>query len=1149
MNNPQQTKDTEWTEEMTQKLLRFYQDKNLPDRGTFNARQIIGLLKYQACRLTNDTNNDNALKNIRNGIQLYGTDNYQAFCDFKDSIEPFTKILLQRCPANGSRQAKKSIGTAIEQLMDIIQERCRLSSKDISRLSMYLEEGETWRNKWHHNTPPKTDTNTHESGCQTALLYIFAVTAILRKILAAKGGVRFTPDCPCEVLFGQGEKKIQLTLPANETFQIEGQPGDYWMQITATREDGRSQIINRKGTIEKNKYVDETLRLGQDSQAERRSVIAINPLLDDDEEEEPEAGIPYQGGTYTGPLNAKRQPHGVGTFSKAGISFGGRFNHGQPVGSFHVACERFEYKGTIQTNKTDWTLRKGEMTTRRMNKKDGREHIYKYEGQFQGFCCVDGKLSIDGQLCYEGTFASQGERALIQGSGTLYLGDGAIYRGEVAKGKPHGSGCWVSADGAEAVYADWLNGTPLGDEDAFRVLTISGDSPARLYDGYTPLIPLDGKPLRFRYAIGGLSLFIKNDKGQSLSCDPAKNEKFHYRFIEEKKPEAKPQPTEPKTKQQPAATQPQPKAERKPEPQPQPKAAPRPQPADYTAEDLWCKKGENGLWGYTHKKTNALIISYQFEDASPFCEGLAKVVKNGKYGYIDKQGQIVIDCKYDSAGIFCEGLAWVKLNNKHGYIDKKGNVVIPIQYNGVWIFTEGLAGVRRGELWGFIDITGKMAIPFVFEKVNPFKNGKAEVVYKGKPITITKNWKEPIEYADEDLKPQKGENGKYGYVYEKTGKIVIPYQFEDAWFFHEGLAAIQQNGKQGYINKQGQIVIECEYESAGNFCEGLAWVKRNNKYGYIDKKRNIVIPCQFNGVWEFGEGLAGVRRNELWGFIDKTGKTVIPYVFEKVNPFKDGKAEVVYKGKTITITKDWKEPIEYRDEDLKPQKGANGKYGYVHKKTGEVVIPYQFKSAWFFTEGFARISPGHFKYGYINKNGNIVIPCTFEICGIFSEGLAKIQLNNKWGYINKNGEIVISCQFYDAGPFHEGLASVRYGKWGFIDKTGKLIIPYLFERVLWFTEELVGVCMNDKWGFIDKKQNQVISYKFEKVLPFCEGLAAVKLNGKYGFINKKGFISISCIFDDVETQSPYVWGFKDGKAKVKQNGEWFYIDKQGRRIS
>jgi hypothetical protein len=61
-----------------------------------------------------------------------------------------------------------------------------------------------------------------------------------------------------------------------------------------------------------------------------------------------------------------------------------------------------------------------------------------------------------------------------------------------------------------------------------------------------------------------------------------------------------------------------------------------------------------------------------YDDAGTFREGLAVVQKNGKYGYINREGVEVVPCVYDGAWGFSEGLARVRKNGKWGYINREG---------------------------------------------------------------------------------------------------------------------------------------------------------------------------------------------------------------------------------------------------------------------------------------------------------------------------------------------------------------------------------------------------------------------------------------------------------------------------------------------
>ena len=82
------------------------------------------------------------------------------------------------------------------------------------------------------------------------------------------------------------------------------------------------------------------------------------------------------------------------------------------------------------------------------------------------------------------------------------------------------------------------------------------------------------------------------------------------------------------------------------------------------------------------------------------------------------------------------------------------------------------------------------------------------------------------------------------------------------------------------------------------------------------------------------------------------------------------------------------------------------------------------------------------KYGFADKTGQVVIPCQWKWIGDFSEGLAMVQdEDDKCGYIDKTGQVVIPCQWRDAWDFREGLAKVQdvEGYWHKIDKTGQVV--------------------------------------------------------------------------------------------------------------
>ena len=97
-------------------------------------------------------------------------------------------------------------------------------------------------------------------------------------------------------------------------------------------------------------------------------------------------------------------------------------------------------------------------------------------------------------------------------------------------------------------------------------------------------------------------------------------------------------------------------------------------------------------------------------------------------------------------------------------------------------------------------------------------------------------------------------SGKWGYI-DRSGRIVINPQFEEAGDFSEGLARVKMGGKWGYIDRTGRFLINPQFEEAGDFSQGLARVKLGGKWGYVDRRGEIVISPQFSEASDFSRSL------------------------------------------------------------------------------------------------------------------------------------------------------------------------------------------------------------------------------------------------------------------------------------------------------
>lgn len=107
--------------------------------------------------------------------------------------------------------------------------------------------------------------------------------------------------------------------------------------------------------------------------------------------------------------------------------------------------------------------------------------------------------------------------------------------------------------------------------------------------------------------------------------------------------------------------------------------------AESFSQGLAAVRNNEGKMGYINKE-GKLAIPYRYSSASPFSDGLASVRdydESGENGiktvYIDKTGKIALTVNYEARD-FSNGLARVIKDDKYGFMDKTGKIVIPMNF-------------------------------------------------------------------------------------------------------------------------------------------------------------------------------------------------------------------------------------------------------------------------------------------------------------------------------------------------------------------------------------------------------------------------------------------------------------------------------------
>ena len=231
----------------------------------------------------------------------------------------------------------------------------------------------------------------------------------------------------------------------------------------------------------------------------------------------------------------------------------------------------------------------------------------------------------------------------------------------------------------------------------------------------------------------------------------------------------------------------------------------------YIVEDTLGKKG-------CVENNGQFIIPCKYDIIYGFAEGLAVVAINNKYGYMDTLGHWAIDTIFDDARIFGNGLARVKKDGKWIFINHNGNTVESLCYDEIKTgFSNKRAFVMLNDALLLIDNKGNTIKQIEVDSVTVFREGFATF----------------------------GQGGKYGKL-DTLGNIVIPAIYDDMGDFNEGFATFELDNNYGVIDSTGNVVVLAEHNYGAGKVKGLSLLsgqdsnQGNYPVTYFDIEGNVI---------------------------------------------------------------------------------------------------------------------------------------------------------------------------------------------------------------------------------------------------------------------------------------------------------------------
>lgn len=432
---------------------------------------------------------------------------------------------------------------------------------------------------------------------------------------------------------------------------------------------------------------------------------------------------------------------------------------------------------------------------------------------------------------------------------------------------------------------------------------------------------------------------------------------------------------------------------------------------------------QNKSMGLRNRFSKSLVVPCKYECITGFSQfGMSPAKRNGKWGYITRNGIEKISPKYEEAKGFSSDLGAVKLNNKWGFINKIGRIIIPLKYDEVESFSRGYSIVKINNKYGVINPKGVMVVPCKYSKIKRFIG---EDKYN---ICL---------------------NDKWG-VCDANGKIIIECLYDKDLYFQNGFSAAKKDGKWGMINLQNDIIVPFSYDDVFPIIsEGLMRVEKNDKIGFVDCSGKQIIPCKYNdSSFSFENGVASLEDDNGTYIVGKDSRILasFPNSFDiNIVDYCDTPLFVVWKN----------------DDACKCG---------LYDKTGKEILPIDYARIHaFYGDGLIGLKKGNL-WGFVSIDGKLKIPFKYEdISRNFIEGIAAAKLDGKWGLIRPDGEIAIDFKYDLIDPNFTFIRTKMNGKWGALSLSAQSLIGNKYDDISYPNTRLgyFPVKIGEKDGFAD----------------------------------------------------------------------------------
>ncbi|TLT06618.1 WG repeat-containing protein [Aliarcobacter thereius] len=407
------------------------------------------------------------------------------------------------------------------------------------------------------------------------------------------------------------------------------------------------------------------------------------------------------------------------------------------------------------------------------------------------------------------------------------------------------------------------------------------------------------------------------------------------------------------------------------------------------------------------------------------------VIKDGKYGLIDKSGKIIIEPKYDWLDYSSYGndqhTVVARIDKKRFLIDLQDRVILDKDFSTIYSRGNNLYEVKLDNKIGMIRLDGSYLIAPEFDDI--WESTRLYVVKKG---------------------------NKYGLLNSDGATILAPiYDSIDA---DTAGYRVVLDGKHNLVNRKGEYLYPQFYdeiESIGRF-DQLQRVKLNNKYGllYMDKQILDISYDSITNAFDSNRGLLIIEKEGKFGLYKNT-EEILPTQYDAIAPVKI---------KTPEIQDKPRESYPNRLVSTATIIWAGENRNQSNTKANEVLL-------------FSKDN----KYGLISADLDIHIEPKFDELELMARDVYKVRLDDKYALLDNQLNYLQPLEFDSLQAFEGAFIAQKNGKFGVITPNATLL-DFVYDSIQTTLHGVVLVEQNNQFGLADIINNQLTPLEYDSIV-------------------------------------------------------------------